>query len=54
MRATPQASGTVDEQLGSPALSFEEGWLMGLVLGSIVVVLATRRARRAGDRTAHG
>jgi hypothetical protein len=38
---------STDEQLGSPALSFEEGWLVGLALGALAIfVLARRRARR--------
>lgn len=38
---------STDEQLGSPVLSFEEGWLVGIALGSLMIfALARRRGRR--------
>jgi hypothetical protein len=37
----------VDEQLGSPWLTFEAGWLFGVLIGfSIVVMVGRRRKRR--------
>jgi hypothetical protein len=44
---------STDEQLGSPVLSFEEGWLVGLALGSLLIfAIARRRARRTRRLTA--
>jgi hypothetical protein len=37
---------SVDEQLGSPAFTFEKGWLAGIVVGLAIVLVALRRARR--------
>jgi hypothetical protein len=37
---------SVDEQLGSPGLTFESGWLLGVALGFIVIVVIGRRLRR--------
>ncbi len=46
MGSVKKQPGTVDEQLGSPILAFEEGWLVGLALGSILLVAVTRRPAR--------
>ncbi len=46
---------SADEQLGSPVLSFEEGWLVGLALGTLMILaIGRRRARRARRRSADG
>jgi hypothetical protein len=37
---------SVDEQLGSPGLTFESGWLLGVALGFTVIVVIGRRLRR--------
>ena len=36
----------VDEQLGSPWLTFEAGWLFGVLIGFLIVVMAGRRRKR--------
>lgn len=41
---------SVDEQLGSPGWTFEEGLLIGLSLGlGVLVVVGRRRSRRRED-----
>jgi hypothetical protein len=40
---------TADEQLGSPAWTFERGMLLGIGLGVLmIVIVGRRRARRSG------
>jgi hypothetical protein len=41
---------TADEQLGSPGWTFEEGVLIGLLLGLAVIAVQGRRSRRRRDR----
>jgi hypothetical protein len=41
---------TADEQLGSPGWTFEEGVLIGLLLGLAVIAVRGRRCRRRTDR----
>jgi hypothetical protein len=41
---------TADEQLGSPGWTFEEGVLIGLLLGLAVLAVRGRRSRRRTDR----
>ncbi len=44
---------SADEQLGSPGLTFESGWLAGTVIGLVVIVLVGgRRRRRIRNRAA--
>ena len=44
---------TADEQLGSPVWTFEQGLLLGLLLGLAMLTIWTRRAGRRthGDPT---
>ena len=46
MKAADSEPESMDEQLGSPGLTFETGWLLGVVLGLIVIVVIGRRLRR--------
>ena len=41
---------TADEQLGSPGWTFEEGMLIGLLLGLAILAVRGRRSRRRTDR----
>ncbi len=41
---------TADEQLGSPGWTFEEGVLIGLLLGLVVLTIRGRRSGRRTDR----
>ncbi len=41
---------TADEQLGSPGWTFEEGVLIGLLVGLAVLAIRGRRSRRRTDR----
>jgi hypothetical protein len=44
----------MDEQLGSPGFTFELGWLIGVLLGTLLMVTAVRRrTRRNRDVAAH-
>jgi hypothetical protein len=38
---------TADEQLGSPGWTFERGWLVGVALGLIALVVLSRRRAHA-------
>ena len=51
MTSTHRYDPSLDEQLGSPGLTLEAGWLTGVFLGFaavVVLVRRTRRRRRAG------
>ncbi len=48
-------TGSLDEQLGSPGFTFEKGWLGGIILGFVAIVVMVRRgARRRRDNGAPG
>jgi hypothetical protein len=36
---------TIDQELGSPVARFERAWLLGVVIGLVVLVLLLRRRR---------
>jgi ABC-type xylose transport system permease subunit len=45
--ATDEPTASVDKQLGSPVLTFESGWLVGLVVGlAVLLILLRRRSKR--------
>lgn len=47
MTSTHRDDPSLDEQLGSPGLTLEAGWLTGVFLGfAAIVVLVHRRTRR--------
>jgi hypothetical protein len=48
----PEERLSTDEQLGSPVLSFEEGWLIGLALGSLTILFIARRRNHRARRVA--
>lgn len=41
---------SLDEELGSPGLTFESGWLVGLLVGITVLLIFLRRRRRRKRR----
>ncbi len=43
MEAEVEGAGSIDEQLGSPGSTFEKGWLAGIVLGLVAIVVMVRR-----------
>ena len=40
-----------DEQLGSPLVTFEVGWLLGLILGLVTVIMIGRRRKRGSQKS---
>jgi hypothetical protein len=41
---------SIDEQLGSPALTFESGWLVGVIVGLMTILIVGRHLRRRRRR----
>jgi hypothetical protein len=37
---------SIDEQLGSPVLTFESGWLVGVIAGLTAILIVGRHLRR--------
>jgi hypothetical protein len=37
---------SIDEQLGSPVLTFESGWLVGVIVGLTTILIIGHRLRR--------
>ena len=46
MTSTHEVPPSIDEELGSPGLSLEAGWLAGAFLGLAVVVVVVHRLTR--------
>jgi hypothetical protein len=38
---------SVDEQLGSPGFTLEAGWVLGVVIGFVLIVMIGHRRKRA-------
>jgi hypothetical protein len=50
METDDEVTESIDQQLGSPGFTFEKGWLAGIVLGLVtIVVVVVRRANRKRD-----
>jgi hypothetical protein len=50
---TEQQTGSPDQRLGAVAARFEEGWLAGVLLGLLAILVALeRRSRRLRTRAA--
>jgi hypothetical protein len=43
---------SVDEQLGSPGFTFEAGWVLGIVIGFVLIVMIGHRRKRASQKSA--